>query len=172
MNIKDENYLEDTLRKEVEKNAGANLSKKEKDELMHEAKVTIDFLSKVDEVELPKDNYVIFTDGEEQLYYENGEFYVISSTNGLKKKVKRTKKEATDMYLDYFIKYQLNPILDARGESTQVQKEAPQKQSINMEDKNIEVELKTEIKEEILPEINENKIEEKEKKFEMDDREI
>ena len=123
MNIKDENYLEDTLKKEVEKNGGANLSKKEKEALMQEAKVTIDFLNKVDEVELPKDNYVIFTDGNEQLYYENGEFYIISTTNGLKKKIKRTKKEATDMYLDYFIKYQLNPILDARGESTQVQRD-------------------------------------------------
>ncbi len=170
MNIKDENYLEDTLKKEVEKNGGANLSKKEKEALMQEAKVTIDFLNKVDEVELPKDNYVIFTDGNEQLYYENGEFYIISTTNGLKKKIKRTKKEATDMYLDYFIKYQLNPILDARGESTQVQRNVPTKQQ---NDRNIEVEVKEEIKQEIVPDIDEQKsVQEKEKKFEMDDREI
>lgn len=138
---------------------------------MQEAKVTIDFLTKVDEVELPKDNYVIFTDGNEQLYYENGEFYVISATNGLKKKVKKTKKEATDMYLDYFIKYQLNPILDARGESTQVQRKAPTKQP---KDKNIEVELKDEIKQENIPEVQEEQknVQEKEKKFEMDDREL
>ncbi len=170
MNIKDENYLEDTLKKEVEKNGGANLSKKEKEALMQEAKVTIDFLNKVDEVELPKDNYVIFTDGNEQLYYENGEFYIISTTNGLKKKIKRTKKEATDMYLDYFIKYQLNPILDARGESTQVQRNVPTKQQ---NDRNIEVEVKEEIKQEVVPDIDEQKsVQEKEKQFEMDDREI
>lgn len=171
MNIKDENYLEDTIKKEVEKNGGANLSKKEKEALMQEAKVTVDFLTKVDEVELPKDNYVIFTDGNEQLYYENGEFYIISTTNGLKKKVKKTKKEATDMYLDYFIKYQLNPILDARGESTKVERNVPKKQ---LEDKSIEVEAKEEVKQEIVPEIEEEQknVQEKEKKFEMDDREI
>lgn len=171
MNIKDENYLEDTIKKEVEKNGGANLSKKEKEALMQEAKVTVDFLTKVDEVELPKDNYVIFTDGNEQLYYENGEFYIISTTNGLKKKVKKTKKEATDMYLDYFIKYQLNPILDARGESTKVERNVPKKQ---LEDKSIEVEAKEEVKQEIVPEIEEEQknVQEKEKNFEMDDREI
>ena len=63
---------------------------------------------------MPSDKYVIFTDGEEQLYYENGEFFSISSTDSTKRKKKKTKKEATDMYLDYFIKYQLNPILDQR----------------------------------------------------------
>ncbi len=126
MDIKDENYLEDSIKREVQKQDG-KLSKKEKEALMQEAKVTIDFLNKVEEIELPKDNYVIFTEGDEQLYYENGEFYVISSTDGLKKKKKKTKKEATDMYLDYFIKYQLNPILDARGQNKDVQRKAPQK---------------------------------------------
>ncbi len=126
MDIKDENYLEDSIKREVQKQDG-KLSKKEKEALMQEAKVTIDFLNKVEEIELPKDNYVIFTEGDEQLYYENGEFYVISSTDGLKKKKKKTKKEATDMYLDYFIKYQLNPILDARGQGKDVQRKAPQK---------------------------------------------
>ena len=90
------------------------LSKEEIKKLTEEAKNSIDFLQKIDEVELPSDKYVIFTDGEEQLYYENGEFFSISSTDSTKRKKKKTKKEATDMYLDYFIKYQLNPILDQR----------------------------------------------------------
>lgn len=135
MDIKDENYLEDSIKREVQKQDG-KLSKKEKEALMQEAKVTIEFLNKVEEIELPKDNYVIFTEGDEQLYYENGEFYVISSTDGLKKKKKKTKKEATDMYLDYFIKYQLNPILDARGQSKDVQRKAPQKTKTKTIEKN------------------------------------
>ncbi len=138
MDIKDENYLEDSIKREVQKQDG-KLSKKEKEALMQEAKVTIDFLNKVEEIELPKDNYVIFTEGDEQLYYENGEFYVISSTDGLKKKKKKTKKEATDMYLDYFIKYQLNPILDARGQSKDVQRKAPQKTK-TIEENKVEIE--------------------------------
>ncbi len=171
MNIKDENYLEETLKNEVKKNGGDKLSKKEKDALMQEAKVTIDFLTKIDEVELPKDNYVIFTDGNEQLYYENGEFYIISTTDGLKKRLKKSKKEATDLYLDYFIKYQLNPILDARGENTNLNKENPKKQPKTIKDKKIEVEVKEEKEQE--QEVKEEKQKmNQEKKIEMDDREI
>ena len=94
------------------------------EEWIEEGKVTIDFMEKINDVEIPDNtNYVIFTDGEEQLIYENGEFYVVSTTSSLRKKVKKTKKEATDMYLDYFIKYQLNPLLDARNLSDEKVKE-------------------------------------------------
>ena len=94
------------------------------EEWIEEGKVTIDFMEKINDVEIPDNtNYVIFTDGEEQLIYENGEFYVVSTTSSLRKKVKKTKKEATDMYLDYFIKYQLNPLLDARNLSDEKIKE-------------------------------------------------
>ena len=94
------------------------------EEWIEEGKVTIDFMEKINDVEIPDNtNYVIFTDGEEQLIYENGEFYVVSTTSSLRKKVKKTKKEETDMYLDYFIKYQLNPLLDARNLSDEKIKE-------------------------------------------------
>ena len=43
--------------------------------------------------------------------------------NPKKQKEKKTKKEATDMYLDYFIKYQLNPILDQRKAKEKVRAE-------------------------------------------------
>lgn len=112
----EKDFLEESFRKEVLKSIDKNLSEKEKKELMEEANVSLKFLDKINEIELPKDNYVIFTDGKEQLIYENGEFFVVSSTSTLKQRKKKTKKEATDMYLDYFIKYQLNPILDSRKE--------------------------------------------------------
>lgn len=108
--------LEEEFKKEVLKTIDSKEEQKLMEEWMEEGKVTIDFMQKMDEVEIPDNsNYVIFTDGEEQLIYENGEFYVVSTTSSLRKKVKKTKKEATDMYLDYFIKYQLNPLLDARN---------------------------------------------------------
>ena len=119
----DKDFLEESFRKEVLKSMDDKLSEKEKKELMEEANVSLKFLDKINEVELPKDNYVIFTDGKEQLVYENGEFYIVSSTNSLKQKKKKTKKEATDMYLDYFIKYQLNPILDQRKAKEKVRAE-------------------------------------------------
>lgn len=60
------------------------------------------------------DNRVVFTDGEEQLIYEDGEFFIVSSTDSLKTKKKKTREEARNMYIEYFIKYQLNPIIKQR----------------------------------------------------------
>lgn len=117
----EKDFLEESFRKEVLKAMDEKLSEKQKKELMEEAKVTLDFLEKIDEVELPNDNYVIFTDGKDQLLYENGEYYVISTTDSLRKKEKKTKKQATDMYLDFFIKYQLNPILDLRSQKKDIE---------------------------------------------------
>ena len=37
----------------------------------------------------PHNIRIIFTDGEEQLVYENGEFYVVSTTSSLRKKKKK-----------------------------------------------------------------------------------
>lgn len=142
----EKDFLEESLRKEVLKSMDDKLSEKQKKELMEEARVALDFLNKIDEVEIPKENYVIFTDGKEQLLYENGEFYVISTTDSSRMKKKKTKKEATDMYLDYFIKYQLNPILDSKSQAKEKVKET------NLKEKNIKpVEHK----------IEENKVEEK-----------
>lgn len=109
-----DNTLEEEFKKEILKNSQKELSKEEIQKLTEEAMQSINFLQKIEEIEIPSDKYVVFTDGEEQLYYENGEFYVISTTDSTKIKKKKTKKEATDMYLDFFIKYQLNPILDQR----------------------------------------------------------
>lgn len=116
--------LEEEFKKEVLKTIDSKEEQKLMKEWIEEGKVTIDFMEKINDVEIPDStNYVIFTDGEEQLVYENGEFYVVSTTSSLRKKVKKTKKEATDMYLDYFIKYQLNPLLDARNLSDEKIKE-------------------------------------------------
>ena len=116
--------LEEEFKKEVLKTIDSKEEQKLMQEWIEEGKVTIDFMEKINDVEIPDStNYVIFTDGEDQLVYENGEFYVVSTTSSLRKKVKKTKKEATDMYLDYFIKYQLNPLLDARNLSDEKIKE-------------------------------------------------
>lgn len=59
-------------------------------------------------------NRVIFTDGNEQLVYENGEFFLVSSTDSTSTKKKKKRNEARNMYIEYFIKYQLNPIIEQR----------------------------------------------------------
>ena len=141
----EKDFLEESFRKEVLKSMDEKLSAKQKEALKEEASVTVDFLNKIDEIELPKDNYIVFTDGKEQLLYENGDFYVVSTTDSLKKKKKKTKKEATDMYLDFFIKYQLNPILDSKNMSKE--KSEPSKEKIELAE--IEVQTEPEVKQKI-----------------------
>ncbi len=99
---------------EVVKNALAkNLSKEEIDEILKETKESFNFTNKIKEIDISDDsNRVIFTDGEEQLIYINGEFFIVSTTDSTKQKKKKKKQEAKDMYLEYFIKYQLNPLLE------------------------------------------------------------
>lgn len=73
---------------------------------------SLNFDSVVEQIDITdNNNRVIFTDGEDQLIYEDGEFFVISSTDSLKIKKKKKRNEAREMYIEYFIKYQLNPIL-------------------------------------------------------------
>ena len=141
----EKDFLEESFRKEVLKSMDERLSAKQKEALKEEASVTVDFLNKIDEIKLPKDNYIVFTDGKEQLLYENGDFYVVSTTDSLKKKKKKTKKEATDMYLDFFIKYQLNPILDSKNMSKE--KSEPSKEKIELAEK--EVQTEPEVKQKI-----------------------
>jgi hypothetical protein len=107
--VKDDN-LKDII-KQINKTKGLN--KVELDIMLEQANESINFVSKLDEIDLKDDKFrVIFTDGENQLVYENGEFFIISTTDISKPKIKKKKQEARDMYLEYFIKYQLNPILN------------------------------------------------------------
>lgn len=62
----------------------------------------------------PATNKVIYTDGNTQLVYENGEFFEVSTTDSTKTRRKKTRKEATTMYVEYFIQYRLNPIIESR----------------------------------------------------------
>lgn len=72
----------------------------------------LNFDSAIENIDIGNnDNRVIFTDGENQLVYEDGEFFLVSSTDSLKTKTKKKREEARNMYIEYFIKYQLNPIL-------------------------------------------------------------
>lgn len=160
--------LEEDFRKEILKNIDKKLSKEEIQKLSKEVNENLNFLQKIDEVELPSDNYVIFTDGDEQLYYENGEFYVISTTDGKKARKKKSKKEATDMYLNYFIKYQLNPILDViNADKDRTKDIVKEKAKTRANKQKVEVEIKTE-----ETPVVEKESEQKVQKIVKEDREI
>lgn len=70
-----------------------------------------EFLKLIDEIDLSSKNYrSIFVDGKDELIYDNGEFFVCSAIDFKKPRKKKTRKEATDLYIEYFIRYQLNPL--------------------------------------------------------------
>lgn len=111
LEIPDSNLLE------IIKKAGAQekLSQDEVNKLLKDAKERIDFVKLIDEIKIPSDKYVIYTDGDEQLVYENGEFFLQSSTDSTKIKKKKKRLEAKDMYIEYFIKYTINPIIERKN---------------------------------------------------------
>lgn len=117
-----ENQNEDTQRSLLEKDDNLKeimkkaknqktVTDEERKKLIEQADISQNFLKLIDTIELPKDKYVIFTDDVEQLVYENGEFFIVSTTDSTKTKKKKKRSEATDMYVEYFIKYQLDPII-------------------------------------------------------------
>lgn len=130
-------------------NMGKDLTEKQIRDLKREAEGSIDFIKAIDNVKIPTENYVVFTDGDEQVLYENGEFFIISTTDTPLRRKKISKKEATERYLQFFITYELNRLI-ARGNEPKKEKEkneqeTPQKQ-VPVQDNTIE---KT--KEEVSP---------------------
>ena len=59
----------------------------------------------------------MYTDGENQLVYEDGEFFLVSTTDSKAEKKKLKRKQAIDSYVEYFIKYQINPIIAKRKQA-------------------------------------------------------
>lgn len=173
---KNENILIDSNLKEILKKVekSKKLSKEEIEKLKKEAIDSVNFVEKIDEINLDFDKYVIFTDGKEQLIYENGEFFVVSSIDATVKKEKKKKEEAKNMYLEYFIRYVLNPIIKQRDiseHSRSISSPTIQKE-LNDIKRRVSKKAKEQEKEENLPEIvNEKKSIEKKREddLEIDD---
>ena len=102
-NIQDEQKIDQNL-KEIISKASKN-RELTKDEIKY-------FVGKYTkgEIEIPKDKFVVFTDGNEQLIYDNGEFFLEDTLDSTKPKTKKKRAEAREMYIEYFIKYTLNKL--------------------------------------------------------------
>ncbi len=88
------------------------LSKEEVEKLLKESNESIEFLEKLKSINMGDDSYrIIFTDGNEQLLYDNGEFFLIDTTNSNGQRKKISKKDSRDRYIEYFMRYVLNPII-------------------------------------------------------------
>lgn len=112
---------------------------------------SLDFDKAIESVDISdNNNRVIFTDGEEQLIVEDGEFFLVSSTDSLKTRKKKKREEARNMYIEYFIRYQLNPIIKQRrlDEITKsISKELPNKnKEKEVKEKDVKKELEKKVK--------------------------
>ena len=133
------------------------LTEQEKNKLIEEIRRDFDFEGLIKKIQtehpLNSNKYVVFTTGKEQLYYEDGEFFVISATDSKKLKRKLKRKEALDMYNEYFITNILNPLIKQKSERTKdTTKEIHAEKG--KEDKDIVQDIKTEDSKE-TPEVEE-----------------
>ena len=114
--IKEENL--DEIIKNVVKDIKNNKesSSQEIDILMAEANENVDFVKVINDIKLASpNNRIIYVDGNEQMLYDDGEFFMCETTDSTKPKKKIKRKEATEKYVEYFIRYQLNPIIDQKN---------------------------------------------------------
>lgn len=155
----------DSNAKDIMKKASKELklSDAEVKKLLDEINENFDFNKMLEELKkkypLQSSKYVIFTDGKEQLYYENGEFFLISSVDSTKQKRKIKRKEALDLYNEYYITNILNPLIKQKNK-VEPKKEVVEKEIPN---KIEEIVNKDKVEEKVK---QENEKEEKQKKQE------
>lgn len=133
-------------------------TEKQRNELEKYAKEALAFDEVIEKIDISGEKFkVIFTDGEEQLVYDNGEFFIISTIDSKKVKEKKKRSEARNIYIEYYIKYQLNPIIEQKRingniriiSGKDISKEIKDiKKSKNEKDGNQKEEIKTEINKE------------------------
>ena len=147
------------------------LSDAEAKKIIEEINKSFDFDGIIEELKkkypLETSKYVIFTDGKEQLYYEDGEFFLISAVDSTKQKKKIKRKEALDLYNEYYITNVLNPLIRQKNKvepkkEEKVQEEKLEKKAKQEKEKKKkqEDEIK-EVKEEISKKTNEQSVEER-----------
>lgn len=114
--IKVEENLDEIVKKVVKDlKKNKELSSQEIDKLMNDANENVEFTKVINDIKLESpDNRVIFVDGNEQLMYDHGEFFICDTVDSRKIKKKIKRKEATEKYIEYFIRYQLNPIIEQK----------------------------------------------------------
>ena len=97
------------------------LSADELNKLMADAMENVDFLKVLDEINVTSNGKrVIFVDGKACLVYDSGVFYIEDSMDTKKGKKKLTKNQATELYVEYFFRYILNPALEQKKLHEQV----------------------------------------------------
>lgn len=110
--VENKSYKKDAYIEDIVSKATKQAKELSQDEIANAVEST-EFLKRMEEIDMPDDSYkIIFTDGQVQLLYDNGEYFEISTTDSSAQKKKLGKKEARDKYIEYFMKYVLNPMIN------------------------------------------------------------
>ena len=64
-------------------------------------------------IDFPKKR-VIYVDGKDQLVYDNGEFLIEDTIDSKKTKKKISKQKAMENYIEFFVRYTLNPLIEEK----------------------------------------------------------
>lgn len=139
----------------------SNLSETEKKKLIEEINNNFNFdkllQDLMNEYNLKMDKYVVFTNGKEQLYYENGEFFIISTIDSKKAKRKVKREEARNLYNEFYIMTVLNPLLKQKQENGKITSSQVKSVIIEKEDVKKDIEKKEEITEEVKKQVKQVK---------------
>ena len=121
--VKIDNNIQEKLDpglKEVFKNGNnaimcKNLSKEQIEQLKKNIDKEFNLELAVEEVSIkfPKKR-VIFIDGNDELVYDDGEFYIEDTVDSKKDKKKLSKQKAMERYIEFFVRYTLNPLIEEK----------------------------------------------------------
>ena len=99
---------------------------------------SLNFKAAIEKIDISDNsNRVIFTDGE---------FFLVSSTDSQKSRKKKKREEARNMYIEYFIKYQLNPIIKQRENDELARTISVEPQRENLKEKDVKKTLDKDVK--------------------------
>lgn len=134
--VQEENNIDSNTKEIIKKaNAERNLSDAEKKALIQKINEDFNFRKMINEIslshDLKLDKYVIFTNGKEQLYYENGEFFLISTIDSKEAKKKIKREEARNLYNEYYMVTVLNPLLKQKNKGIKLTKAQAEKAIIS-----------------------------------------
>jgi len=119
---------------------------------MQELEKGINFFNNLDDIKLDKGKEVVlFVDGASTLSYNDGIFYISDSVSSKKKKKQIERVEATNMYIEFVMKYVLNPL--QKNKNVKIIGENANIYTISRNEKNKEV-TKKKISSKVLKEKN------------------
>lgn len=159
---KEEVTIDNNLKEIMKKaNASPKLSDAEKKILIEEINKNFNFDKLIQdlmlEYRLDMDKYVIFTNGKEQLYYENGEFFIISTIDSKKARKKIKREEARNLYNEFYIMTVLNPLLKQKQEKGKITKSQVREVIIDKKEVKVEPTPKVKVSKEVHEQVKEEK---------------